>query len=144
MSDRFDGDPDTLRELNRRRVIAALRELDAASRADLSRVTGLSRGTVASIVADLQREGVLRAGGARDVPMSGPGRPPAVLSLAPPSGLAVAVDIGHRHVRVVVGDAEGAVVEERFADLRAGLPARDMLAAAAELVADAAAAQSLA
>src|SRR4051794_12005880 len=137
MSGSFDGHPDTLRELNRRKVISALREMDAASRADLSRATGLSRGTVASIVADLQREGILRAGGGHDVSTSGPGRPPALLSLAPPAGLAVAVDVGHGHVRVVVGDAEGAVVEERFADLRAGLAARDMLTAAADLVADA-------
>ena len=143
MSDRFDGDPDTLRELNRRRVIAALRELDAASRADLSRVTGLSRGTVASIVADLQREGVLRAGGARDMPMSGPGRPPALLTLAPPAGLAVAVDLGHRHVRVVAGDAEGVVLEERLSDLPPAMPASDMLAATADLVAELATAQNL-
>ncbi len=143
MSGPLDGRPDTLREYNRHKVIAALRRLDAASRADLSRVTGLSRGTVASIVADLQREGVLRAGSRRDAPTSGPGRPPALLTLAPPAGLAVAVDIGHSHVRVVVGDAEGAVIEERFADVSAGLAAVDILAAAAELVADVKAAQGL-
>jgi predicted NBD/HSP70 family sugar kinase len=143
MSGPLDSRPDTLREFNRHKVIAALRRLDAASRADLSRVTGLSRGTVASIVADLQREGVLRAGGRRDVPTSGPGRPPALLALAPPAGLAVGVDVGHSHVRVVVGDAEGAVVEERSADLSAGMAPGDMLAAAADLVEEIKTAQNL-
>src|SRR5690349_20878617 len=122
---------DTLRELNRRKVIAALRELDGASRADLSRVTGLSRGTVASIVSDLQREGVLRSGTRPDFPTTGPGRPAALLTLAPPAGLAIAVDVGHRHVRVVLGDAEGAVLQERFAEASRDQPGRDVLATAA-------------
>src|SRR6266700_3699193 len=56
---------------------------------------------------------------------------------------ALGVDGGHSHVRVVVGDAEGAVVEERFAELSPGMAARDMLAAAADLVEDVKTAQSL-
>src|SRR2546429_143863 len=93
--------PDTLRGLNRHKIITALRALDSASRADLSRVTGLSRGTVTSIVAELQREGLLRAEGRRAAPTPGPGRPSALITLARPAGLGIAVDVGHRHVRVV-------------------------------------------
>jgi predicted NBD/HSP70 family sugar kinase len=132
-----------LRQLNRQRVLAAVRELDAASRADLERVTGLSRGTVASIVADLRREGALRLTYGPGARAGVQGRPPMLLTLAAPPGLAVAVDIGHGHVRVAVGDAEGRVTAERFRELRARLPAREKLEAAAALVAAVARAQRL-
>jgi hypothetical protein len=84
-----------LRRLNRQRILAAVRELDAASRADLERVTGLSRGTVASIVSDLRREGTLRLTYGSGARVGAQGRPPTLLTLAAPAGLAVAVDIGH-------------------------------------------------
>ena len=50
---------DTRRARNRGRVVAALREAGAASRAELARRTGLSRTTVASVVDELERSGVL-------------------------------------------------------------------------------------
>lgn len=143
MSSTLEGRPDTLREFNRHKVIAAVRELDAASRADLSRATGLSRGTIASIVADLQREGILRSGERRDAPPIARGRPAALLTLAPPAGLAFSVDMGHSHVRVVLGDADGVIVDERFAGLGADAPPRALLAAAADLVAEIRSAQDL-
>ena len=48
----------SLREGNRKRVIDALRERGVASRADLARITGLSRSTVSTIVADLLETGL--------------------------------------------------------------------------------------
>jgi len=55
----------SLRELNRERVVQTLRDVGVASRADISRATGLSRTTVSSLVADLKDEGLIveRAGG---------------------------------------------------------------------------------
>jgi hypothetical protein len=99
-------------------------------------VTGLSRGTVASIVSDLQREGALRLTYGSGARVGAQGRPPTLLTLAAPAGVAVAVDIGHEHVRVAVGDAEGALAEERFRELRARPPAQEILDVAAVLVAD--------
>ena len=55
----------SLREGNRKRVIDALRERGVASRADLARITGLSRSTVSTIVADLLETGLA---GERDGP----------------------------------------------------------------------------
>jgi len=126
----------TVRGLNRERVVAALREVGAMSRADLERATGLSRGTVASIVTELLRDGVLCQRGT-DEHLKG--RPPALLRLAAATGLTLAVDIGHRHVRAAIGDAEGNVLAERFRPLDDELAATDLLAVAAELVADLAA-----
>jgi predicted NBD/HSP70 family sugar kinase len=138
------GVPGGLRELNRAKIIGALRELRAASRADLSHATGLSRGTVASIVAELQDEGVLGSGERDGCVSSGPGRPPTLLRLVSPSGLAVAVDIGHTHVRVAVGGADGVLLEERLADLAGAATPGQALDAAANLVAEVVTAQDLA
>ena len=73
----------TLRELNRLRVVDALRRGGSASRSDLARVTGLSRTTVAALVADLQASGLVV--GFDDEPAGsgthGRGRPPMLLRL---------------------------------------------------------------
>ena len=53
MSTRRSGSLASLREGNRQRVIDALRERGLASRAELARMTGLSRSTVSTIVGDL-------------------------------------------------------------------------------------------
>ena len=50
------GSLESLRELNRLRVVETLRERGTASRAEIARVTGLSRSTVSSLVADLQAQ----------------------------------------------------------------------------------------
>src|SRR5947207_15978172 len=113
-----------LRRTNRRRVLEALRQ-GPASRADLARVTGLSRTTVSSLVSDLERQGLLgeqpadgpRAGGQRPGgrrpggprhggrPAGGAaGRPPILVALAARAGAAIGVDFGHRHLRVAVAD----------------------------------------
>ena len=48
----------SLREGNRKRIINALRERGVASRAELARITGLSRSTVSTIVGDLLEAGL--------------------------------------------------------------------------------------
>src|SRR3954451_23049272 len=90
----------TLREVNRLRVVDALRRRGTASRSDLARLTGLSRTTVATLVADLQSRGlVVERAEAEDAATEAParGRPPVLLSLDPSAGAAVGLDFGHRH-----------------------------------------------
>src|SRR5256885_1635491 len=53
------GSLESLRRLNRLRVIHALRDQGKISRADIARRTGLSRSTVSSLVADLQADGLV-------------------------------------------------------------------------------------
>jgi predicted NBD/HSP70 family sugar kinase len=126
----------TMRDVNRQRILAALHELRAASRANLERATGLSRGTVASIVAELLDDGVLRpCDWAQQRQGQGKGRPPERFRLASRAALALAVDVGRRHVRVAVGDAEGSVVAERFTAAGQELAAKQALELAASLVA---------
>jgi predicted NBD/HSP70 family sugar kinase/biotin operon repressor len=126
--------PDIRRERNRSRVVATLREAGAASRADLVRRTGLSRTTVASIVSDLQAEGMLveredGAGASREG-----GRPPRLLSFSRSAGAAVGIDFGKRHLRVAAADLSHAILAEAERTMRTDEPSETGLETASELV----------
>ena len=126
----------SLRELNRGRVIDALRGRGTASRAEIARATGLSRSTVSSIVADLIEAGLLTEQAEATGVAHGEagGRPPVLLSLNPSAGLAVGVDFGHTHLRVAVSDLSHEVLAESWRELDVDHSAEDGLDAAAELV----------
>jgi glucokinase-like ROK family protein len=126
----------SLRELNRGRVIDALRGRGTASRAEIARATGLSRSTVSSIVSDLLGTGMLTE--RTDAPGvahgEAGGRPPVLLSLEPSAGLAVGVDFGHTHLRVAVSDLSHEVLAESWRELDVDHSAVEGLDAATELV----------
>ncbi len=128
------GSLEALRERNRHRVVDALRHLGVASRADISRATGLSRSTVSSLVADLQGDGfvVERVNGDDDRDR-GTGRPGVLLALDRAAGAALAIDFGHRHVRVAVADLSSTVLAERHRPVDVDASAPDAFDAAAEL-----------
>ncbi len=128
----------SLRELNRGRVIDALRGRGTASRAEIARATGLSRSTVSSIVADLIEAGLLTEQAEATGVAHGEagGRPPVLLSLNPSAGLAVGVDFGHTHLRVAVSDLSHEVLAESWRELDTDHSAEEGLNAAAELVAE--------
>ena len=95
---RRSGSLASLREGNRKRVVDALRERGLASRAELARMTGLSRSTISTIVADLLEAGLAgeRDGQPRASPMPAA---PVMVALNRSAGLAVGLDFGHRHLR---------------------------------------------
>jgi predicted NBD/HSP70 family sugar kinase len=127
------GSLTSLRESNRGRVIDALRERGTASRADLARLTGLSRSTVSTIVADLIESGLAteRDGAA---PEGHAGRPPVMVSLDSSAGLALGIDFGHRHLRVAVSDLSHTVLAETWREIDVDHSAEHGLDAAAEFV----------
>jgi glucokinase-like ROK family protein len=126
----------SLRELNRGRVIDALRGRGTASRAEIARLTGLSRSTVSSIVADLIDAGLLTEQAEATGVAHGEagGRPPVLLSLNPSAGLAVGVDFGHTHLRVAVSDLSHEVLAESWRELDVDHSAEEGLDAAEQLV----------
>jgi predicted NBD/HSP70 family sugar kinase len=124
----------SLREANRKRVIDALRERGVASRADLARITGLSRSTVSTIVTDLLEAGLV---GERDGLPDGEahaGRPPVMVSLNRSAGVALGIDFGHRHLRVAVSDLSHSVLAEAWCELDVDHSADQGLDRAAEFV----------
>ena len=123
------------RELHRRHVLGVLRDHGSASRADLMRATGLSRPTISGIIAELLTAGTIREVG-KYTEGAGKGRPSQLLALTPPSGLALAVDIGHTHVRACVADPSGRVVQERVVAFGQRLGTEKALTQAARLVAE--------
>src|SRR5215831_10284792 len=92
-------------------LLETIRDLGGVTRADLSRLTGLSRSAVAHAVAALLADGLITErepegshGGQR-------GRPATVLTPSRPPGHVVGIDFGHAHVGVAVADTAEEVLD---------------------------------
>ena len=92
-------------------MLQALYDSTRTSRTELVRLTGLSRATVSSLVADLIASGlVLEEDGSPEPATRPTGRPAQPLSLNRTAAFAVGADIGHTHVRVMLCDLYGGPV----------------------------------
>ncbi len=132
------GSLEGLRLTNRRRVIGVLRELGAASRAEIARRTGLSRSTVSSVVADLIESGLVREGGAALPARGGTGRPAVPVTLDPSAGAAMGIDLAHDGIRVIVTDLAHTVLAETWGEADVtGMEASAVVALAAQAAEDA-------
>ncbi len=130
------GSLTSLREGNRRRIIDALRARGVASRAELARITGLSRSTVSTIVGGLLDDGLAtereeKPPASEDAPT---GRPPVMISLDSSAGLVLGVDFGHRHLRVAVSDLSHTVLAETWREMDVDHSADHGLDTAADFV----------
>ncbi len=124
----------SLREANEDRVIDALRVRGVASRAELARVTGLSRSTVSTIVSDLLDAGLAGERDGQPDRETHTGRPPVMVSLNPSAGVALGLDFGHRHLRVAVSDLSHTVLAEAWCELDVDHSSEQGLNRAAEFV----------
>ncbi len=123
---------------NRKAVLDLLARSGPLSRADVTRATGLSRTTVTSLVRELLGEGVVAESALRGQPLNGgSGRPPTLLSLPGAPGALVGVDIGHRHVRVVVAALSASVLAEQSVVLDVDHAATMVLDKVGEMVSEA-------
>lgn len=127
------GSLSSLREFNRLRIVDFLRINGTASRAELSRRTGLSRSTVSTLVADLQRRGLVVERAGQFAGEGQPGRPAALLELDPSAGAAVGIDFDHDKVRVAVSDLSRTVLAEASAPHDVDHDSQTALDLAAEL-----------
>ena len=127
------GSLSSLREFNRLRIVDFLRTNGTASRAELSRRTGLSRSTVSTLVADLQRRGLVVERAGQFAGEGQPGRPAALLELDPSAAAAVGIDFDHDKVRVAVSDLSRSVLAEASAPHDVDHDALGALDLAAEL-----------
>jgi predicted NBD/HSP70 family sugar kinase len=131
-----DGSLEALRQSNLLRVVDALRRSGTATRSELGRTTGLSRSTIATLIADLQARGVVveRDRPADSSPAAGRGRPAAHLALDPSVGAALGLDFDHNRVRVAVADLSSTVLAEDEITLDIDHEASQALDASVELV----------
>ncbi|HEY1343587.1 MAG TPA: ROK family protein [Streptosporangiaceae bacterium] len=93
-------------------LLETIRDLGGVTRADLSRLTGLSRSTVAHAVAALLADGLIAEREPEGSPAGQRGRPAALLTPSRPPGHVVGIDFGHAHVGVAVADTAGEVLAE--------------------------------
>ena len=99
-------------------VLGLIRSGEAVTRADLARVTGLARSTVAQRVdALIAHKFVLEAGGSA----STGGRPPTVLAFNHDAGVVLVADLGATHSHLAVSDLAGSPLAEVVADKDIGL-----------------------
>ncbi|GAA4603539.1 ROK family transcriptional regulator [Actinoallomurus liliacearum] len=98
--------PLNLREVGRLRVLRALFDTESTSRSELVQVTGLSRATVSSLVADLLAAGLVEESEPDDQARP-TGRPAQIITVRASAAYAVGADIGHQHVRVALCDLSG-------------------------------------
>ncbi len=90
-----------LRRHNRSVLLSTLYLGDPQSRQDLSRITGLSQGTVSNVVGELIDEGLVVEAGLVD---SDGGRPRTLLRVNPDHRYVVGVDVGETRIRTEVFD----------------------------------------
>ena len=122
-----------LRERNCARVVDALRRQSMASRSDLARITGLSRTTVGSLIAELEARSLVSEH-EDDGRQPGRGRPPVFWRLQPSAGVAVGIDFDHDRVRVALADLSSTLLEEDESEIDVDHSAGDAIGAAVELV----------
>ena len=133
MSKNGEGSLGWLRERNRERVLGAMRERGRISQADIARVTGLSRTTIHTLIAELKDSGLVHEVDTGEHEIRG-GRPAVQLMLRDSSLVAVGIDFGHSHVQVAVADIAHNVLAERRCDLDVNRHAREALDTAAGMV----------
>jgi predicted NBD/HSP70 family sugar kinase len=93
--------------------LLALIRAGASTRADLARLSGLSRPTVAARVQALIEAGLVVTGEGR----IRRGRPPETLAFNAAGGYVLAADVGGTHTRVAITDLAANVLDETEADL---------------------------
>ena len=129
VSQRDTGSQKALRERNIGMVIATLRAQGPRTQADLSRATGLSTGTVSSIVRELEASGLVAT-----TSTISSGRRSVEVSLGPDPRVVVGVDIGRTHMRMLGWDAARRPWGQALVQLAPGHEPSDTLPLAAEML----------
>ena len=102
------GTPSLLRAINERALLEYLRGHQPTSRAELARVTRLSKPTVSQALASLESAGLVRAVG-QTISSKG-GRVAILYEPNPEAGYVIGVDVGRGWVRTAVANLAGQIV----------------------------------
>lgn len=102
------GSQSSLREANRQLVVETVKRYGGLTQVELATATGLSQATVSTIVRELYAAGVVDT-----VATTRSGRRAQMVTLARRVGLAAGIQIGHRHLRVALGDFSHEILAEQ-------------------------------
>lgn len=121
------GSQSALRRDNVRRVLEDLSAQGPSTQAQLTRATGLSAGTVASIIRDLETSGRVHL-----EPITSSGRRALAIHLVDTGRVAVGLDIGRRHVRAIIATPDRQILADEKRELPLGHDASQGIGAAIE------------
>jgi predicted NBD/HSP70 family sugar kinase len=122
------GSQSALRQLNQQRIIETLMG-GPATQAELARQTGLSTATVSNIVKIMQESGL-----ASTEPITSSGRRALNVRLNSNGAVAVGIDFGRRHLRVVLASLSYHVIAEESVMLPLGHQSEEGIQAALVLL----------
>jgi predicted NBD/HSP70 family sugar kinase len=108
--------PALIRVLNEQLLLDHIRNNGPCSRAELARVSGLSKSTVSLAMATVERAGLVREAGHR---RGAPGRAAQLYEVSPDAGFVLALDVGRQFLRGALADLTGAVVARETVRSRA-------------------------
>lgn len=108
--------PRLIRVLNEQLLLDHIRNNGPCSRAELARVSGLSKSTVSVAMANVERAGLVREAGHR---RGAPGRAAQLYEVTPEAGFVLALDVGRQFLRGALADLTGAVVARETVRSRA-------------------------
>ena len=135
--------PQLLRALNEQLLLRHIRQLGRCSRAELARVSGLSKPTVSLALANVERSGLVQEAGQRT---GVPGRSAVLYEIRPEAGYVLGLDIGHQYLRGAVADLTGEVTARSALKTRASSASgrvAELVRLADELCAEAGTSRSL-
>lgn len=102
-----------VRRANEKAVLTVVAFNSGASNAEISRLAQLAPQTVSAILVDLERDGLIRRG---PVLRGRRGQPATPILLNEDGGLAIGVEIGWRHMEVVLLNMHAKVLQRRHVD----------------------------
>src|SRR5271156_1038213 len=97
------------RQLSRRSIFEALLHRSPISRADLSKVTGLSKQTISEVIDAFEKQGLVQSIGRTS---GNVGRTAVLYELNPDGGHVVGVDLGGTKLAVAIADISSKVLAE--------------------------------
>lgn len=126
----------TRRRSTRDELFDLIREHGQVTRPGLATLSGIPRSTVNQSLEQLFREGrIVEIEAESKRPGSGRGRPATVVRAVAAGAAVAAIDFGHRHVNVAIGDAFGEPTDVESVALDVDLQAQESLDLAASMLA---------
>jgi len=108
--------PKLLRAMNEQLLLRHIRQLGRCSRAELARLSGLSKPTVSLALANVERSGLIQEAGQRT---GVPGRSAVLYEIRPQAGYVLGLDIGLHYLRGAVADLSGEIAARSARQTRA-------------------------
>ena len=108
------GDQFLVKKINKSIVLDTIKQKCPLSRAQISEVTGLNKGTVSALVSELIEEDLVYEIGPGH---SSGGRRPVMLLFNKIAGYAIGIDLGVNYMLAVLTDLQGNIIKEQMTSL---------------------------